>query len=85
MDKTKLGPHTVTLTNVITYPAQSFTETETITFVVEIIDPCDTTTMLDIVFTPSTLTVINGDTGTVTYPDATDTIEDSKNIYTLCG
>ena len=75
----------MTLTNDISYTAQSFTETETITFTVDIIDPCETTTMLDAVFTPATLNVINGQTASITFPDATDTVETSKNIYTLCG
>jgi hypothetical protein len=85
LDKNKLGTHTVTLTNAITYTPQSFAETETITFDVTIIDPCDTTTINDAVLTPTTLTVINGDVGTMTYPDVTDSVEVDNNIDILCG
>jgi hypothetical protein len=85
LDRNKLGTHSVVLTNVITYPAQSFTETETISFDIEIIDPCLLTTMYDIIFTPGTLTVVNGETATVEFPDATDSVETDNNIFTLCG
>lgn len=85
LDRNKLGTHSVTLTNVITYPAQSFTETETISFDIDIIDPCLLTTMYDIIFTPASLTVVNGETSTVEFPDATDSVETDNNIFTLCG
>lgn len=85
LDKDKLGSHTVTLTNDITYPTQSFAETETITFDVTIIDPCLTTTVNSAVFTPTTLTVTNGETADMTYTDVTDSVEVDNNIDTLCG
>jgi len=66
------------------YSTQSFTETYTISFTVTIIDPCETTTLNDAVFTPSTLSVVNGATATVTFPEVTDTVEVANNIDTLC-
>lgn len=66
------------------YVAQSFTETDTISFDVEIIDPCETTTINDAVFSPVTLTVVNGATATMTFTEVTDSVEVSNNIDTLC-
>ena len=72
------------MTAVFVYSAQSFTETDTISFQVTIVDPCETTTINDAVFTPSTLTVTNGATATMTFPEVTDSVEVSNNIDTLC-
>ena len=72
------------MTTLFEYSVQSFTETDTITFSVTIIDPCETTTINDAVFTPSTLTVTNGSTGTVTFDEVTDSVEVANNIDTLC-
>jgi hypothetical protein len=37
------------------------------------------------VFTPSSITVLNGEVATMTYTDATDSVEVDNNIDTLCG
>lgn len=66
------------------YSTQSFTETDAVTFTVTIIDPCETTTVLDAVFSPTTLTVTNGVTGTMTFTEVTDSVEVANNIDTLC-
>ena len=66
------------------YSIQSFTETDAITFTVTIIDPCETTTILDAVFSPTTLTVTNGVPGTMTFTEVTDSVEVANNIDTLC-
>jgi hypothetical protein len=66
------------------YAAQSFTETDSVSFTITIIDPCLTTTVNDAVFTPATLTVINGSRGTMTFNEVTDSVEVSNNIDTLC-
>ena len=84
LDRTKVGTHSVTMSTLFAYAAQSFTETDTITFTVTIIDPCETTTINNAVFTPTTLTVVNGATGTMTFSEVTDTIEVANNIDTLC-
>ena len=84
LDRTKVGTHAVTMSAQFDYSTQSFTETDTITFTVTIIDPCETTVINDAVFTPSTLTVTNGATGTMTFTEVTDTVEVANNIDTLC-
>ena len=84
LDRTKVGPHTVTMSSQFDYATQSFTETDTITFTVTIIDPCETTTINDAVFSPSTLTVVNGAVGTMTFTEVTDSVEVANNIDTLC-
>ena len=66
------------------YSTQSFTETDTATFSVTIIDPCETTVLNDAVFSPTTLTVTNGLTATMTFTEVTDSVEVSNNIDTLC-
>ena len=66
------------------YNAQSFTETDTIAFTVTIIDPGETTTINDAVFSPATLNVVNGATATMTFNEVTDTVEVANNIDTLC-
>lgn len=49
-----------------------------------IIDPCETTTINDAVFSPATLNVVNGATATMTFNEVTDTVEVANNIDTLC-
>lgn len=66
------------------YAAQSFTETDTVSFTVTVTDPCETTTLNSAVFTPATLEVVNGATATVTFPEVTDSVEVDNNIDTLC-
>jgi hypothetical protein len=41
---TEAGSFVVTLVNTITYPSQSFTDDPTISFTINIIDPCTVTT-----------------------------------------
>ena len=72
------------MTTVFAYSVQSFTETDTITFTVTIIDPCETTTINDAVFSPTTLTVTNGATADITFTEVTDSVEVANNIDTLC-
>lgn len=60
LDRSKVGTYDVVMTSTFTYSPQSFTETDTITFTVTIIDPCETTVINDAVFSPTTLTVTNG-------------------------
>ena len=74
------------MTTVFTYTPQNpdFTETDTVTFIITIIDPCETTVINDAVFSPTTLTVVNGATATMTFNEVTDTIEVLRNIDTLC-
>lgn len=84
LDRTKVGTHAVTMTTVFEYATQSFTETDTISFTVTIIDPCETTTINNAVFTPATLTVTNGSTATMTFNEVTDSVEVANNIDTLC-
>lgn len=45
---------TVTLVNTITYSSQSFTATPTISFTIEVIDPCTITTFQDVTINPVT-------------------------------
>ena len=72
------------MTTVFEYSVQSFTETDSISFIVTIIDPCETTTINDAVFSPTTLTVTNGATADITFTEVTDSVEVANNIDTLC-
>ena len=72
------------MTTLFAYSTQSFTETDTISFTVTIIDPCETTTINDAVFSPTTLTVTNGVEATMTFTEVTDSVEVANNINTLC-
>lgn len=68
-DKTHAGTFAVTLTNALSYQGVSFTP-QTLSFSVVVADPCTNTSIL----TPtslSPLTVINGDTQTRTFTQAT--------------
>ena len=85
LDKSKINSYVVTLKTTLSYPAQSFSEEEEQEFTITVSDPCETATMQDIVFTPAELTVTNGLTASVTFPDATDDVEDAKKVYSLCG
>lgn len=48
-------------------------------------DPCLGTVIGTVTFTPSLLSVVNGKTSSVTFGEATDTVEVANNIDTLCG
>ena len=69
----------------VTYAPQSFSQTLSTTFTVTIVDPCLGTSINGVTFTPSLLSVVNGETASVTFAEATDTVEVSNNIDTLCG
>jgi ribosomal protein L11 len=84
LDRTKVGTHAVSMAITFAYSAQSFTETDTISFTITIIDPCETTVINDAVFSPTTITVTNGATATATFNEVTDTVEVANNIDTLC-
>ena len=84
LDRTKVGTHSVTMTTLFEYATQSFTETDTISFVITITDPCETTTINDAVFSDATLTVTNGSTASITFTEVTDSVEVDNNIDTLC-
>ena len=60
LNKSKLGTHSVSLQVVVSYAAQSFSQTLTLPFDVLITDPCLSTTLNNVVFSPSALTVTNG-------------------------
>ena len=50
-----------------------------------IVDPCLGTSINVVTFTPSLRSVVNGETASVNFVEATDTVEVSNNIDTLCG
>ena len=54
-----------------------------LTFAITIVDPCLGTVLNS--FTPDVLTVINGESAFITFNDITDTVEELKQIDTLCG
>ena len=81
IDKSKVGTHALTLTNTITYNAQTFTASYS--FSVTIADPCASTTLNTWAIAP--ILVENGQTKTYQFTDATDTVEQAKGIDTLCG
>lgn len=47
------------------------------------IDPCDTTTITNPTLT--TITVTNGQTESITFPEAVDSVETANNLGNLCG
>lgn len=81
IDKTKLGDHTLTVTNTITYGGVTWTPSYS--FDITIVDPCDSTSL--ITQSIDTLTTDNGVVGTVDFNDVNDTHEVSKGLYSLCG
>ena len=52
---TEAGTFTVTLVNTISYASQSFTDDPTVTFDIEVIDPCTITTIHDVTVNPITM------------------------------
>ena len=52
---TQAGSFTVTLVNSIAYSAQSFTASPTVTFTIDVIDPCTTTAIHDVTVNPITM------------------------------
>ena len=56
----------------------------TVDFDVEITNPCPSTTIIDVDLGAG-ITVVNGETETLIFAAATDSVENSHAIYTLCG
>lgn len=81
IDLTKVAVHPLTLTNTLTYQGQTFTASYS--FSVTIADPCANTTLNPWIIPP--ILVENGQTATYQYTDATDSVQVSKGISTLCG
>ena len=84
LDRKKVGAHAVTMSILHEYSPQSFTETDTISFSITIIDPCETTVINDAVFSPTTLNVVNGAEASITFTEVTDSVEVLRQIDTLC-
>ena len=76
------GVYPVTIVNTIIHADGIFTPT--MSFDITIVDPCKTT-VLNPVSLSGGITVINGETGSITFTEATDTVEQAKKIYTICG
>lgn len=66
---TEAGSFEVTLVNNIELASQSFTATPTVTFTIEVIDPCTETTIHDVTVNP--ITMILGATVTQNFNEAT--------------
>ena len=81
LDKTKLGPISLTLVNTVEYGGESWTPE--ITFDVTIVDPCDATVW--VAGSIPTLSTLNGVPAEVTFDDIQDSVEVAKGINTLCG
>ena len=81
LDKSKLGAHTVTLKNTLTYGGVTWTPTYS--FAITVVDPCSTTTLLTQSIT--TLTTNNGVKGSVTFPEVLDSYGNGKGQNGLCG
>ena len=80
---TEAGTFTVTLVNTITYASQSFTDNPTVTFDIEVIDPCTLTTIHDVTVNP--ITMILGATETQDFQEATVQTETDNGGLDLCG
>ena len=76
------GVYTVVLENTITHTDGSWVTS--MTFDVTILDPCESTTINPIDLGTG-INVVLGETATLTFSDATDSVEVSKDIDTLCG
>lgn len=80
---TEAGQFTVTLVNTITYAAQSFTDNPTVTFMIDVIDPCTITTFQDVTVNP--ITMILGATTTQDFIEALVQTEVDNGGLDLCG
>lgn len=74
IDKTKLGSHTVTLVNTVSYNGSSWTPTYS--FDITIVDPCDSTVLNT--QSIATLTTDNGVPGIREFTEVTDSVEVAK-------
>ena len=81
---THAGSFTVKLVNTITLGAQpQFTATPEISFTIDVIDPCTTTTFNDVSVNP--ITMILGATHTQQFTEATTATEQANAGLWLCG
>jgi hypothetical protein len=85
--KEKVGTYTVRLTNTVTDNNQGGPHTFTPyqEFVVTVIDPCDTTVITPPLTASSIITVVNGQSASLSFAEAKDSIQETNKIYTLCG
>ena len=81
MNPSKLGSHTLVLTNTVAYDGGSWTPTYT--FDVEIVDPCSSTALVTQAI--ETLTIDNGVVGIREFEEVKDTVEVAKGQSDLCG
>lgn len=81
INKTKLGAHTMTLTNTVTYGGGTWTPTYT--FDITVVDPCDSTILQSQSIT--TLTTDNGVPSTVDFTEVLDSQEVTRGSSALCG
>jgi hypothetical protein len=81
LDKTKLGDHTVTLANAITYSGTTFNSGYS--FKITIADPCTTTTLTSQSIT--TLNTLNGVEGSVDFTEVRDAQGTTRGQNGLCG
>ena len=83
-DGTEAAVVTVQLVNTITLAAQpSWSATPTISFVIEVIDPCTVTTFQDV--TVTTINMVLGAVETQTFTEAAVQTEVDNGGYRLCG
>lgn len=81
VDKSKLGTHTVSVVNTVSYDGGSWSPTYS--FDIEILDPCDSTVLQS--QSIATLTTDNGVVGTVDFEEVKDSQEVARGQSTLCG
>lgn len=82
-DKTQHNTYTLTLLNTITH-VDDGTFTPSMTFDVDVLDPCRTTTINTVDVTAG-ITVRLGETQTLDFSEATDSVEVAAAVDTLCG
>ena len=80
---TEAGTFTVTLVNNVALSSQSFTDNPTVSFDIEVIDPCTITTIHDV--TVNSITMVLGDVHTQTFAEATVQTETDNGGLDLCG
>jgi hypothetical protein len=84
------GTVTVTVNNAITIDGSQGQTTAGITaatdtFDITLTNPCVTTTITDISFSPASMTVADGSTGTSTFTIPQDTVDSANTVQDLCG
>ena len=90
-DGTKEAAYAVTLSNTIAIDASqgqgsttSFSPAD-VTITVDVTNPCKATTITALTFTPSSLAVFDGATGTVEYDIPGDGVDTANSLTDLCG